>query len=245
MPFPPETLIAVPLIALAAYIILGISGFGSALVNIPLLAHFLPLQTIVPMIVAVDFSATITTQLRFRRDIDIAELKLLVPPMVLGILGGVTLLATLPARITLICLGAFVAAYGAYRLFTPQSAGAISRWWAIPTGLVGGLVGGLLGVGGPIYAAYMAARTDDPARMRATLSAIFSISTGLRLLVFLISGLLIQGEVWWGVVLMLPGMFIGLTIGHRLHGRLDRRHVAAFVSVLLLASGVSLLLKAI
>ena len=41
MPFPPETLIAVPLIGLLAYVILGISGFGSALVTIPLLVHFL------------------------------------------------------------------------------------------------------------------------------------------------------------------------------------------------------------
>jgi len=48
MPFPLETLIATPLIGLLAYIILGISGFGSALVTIPLLVHFLPLQTVVP-----------------------------------------------------------------------------------------------------------------------------------------------------------------------------------------------------
>ncbi len=245
MPFAPETLVAVPLIALAAYIILGISGFGSAMVNIPLLAHFLPLQTIVPMIVAVDFSATITTQLRFRRDIEIAELKLLVPPMVVGILAGVTLLATLPARITMLCLGVFVAGYGAYRLFAPQSARKISRWWGVPTGLIGGLLGGLLGVGGPVYAAYMAARMDDPARMRATIATIFSISTGLRLIVFLLSGLLLQTEVWWGVALMLPGMFTGLYIGHRLHGRLGRRQVGAFISLVLVASGVSLLLKAV
>jgi uncharacterized membrane protein YfcA len=245
MPFPLETLIGVPLIALAAYIILGISGFGSALVSIPLLAHFLPLQTIVPMIVAVDFSATVATQLRFRRDIENAELKLLVPPMIAGILAGVTLLAMLPARITLLALGVFVAGYGAYRLLTPQSARKISRWWGIPTGLVGGLIGGLFGVGGPIYAAYMTARVDDPAKMRATLSAIFSVSTGLRLLVFVFSGLLLQADVWWGVALMLPGMFIGLYIGHHLHGRLGRRQVSVFISVLLVASGLSLLLKAV
>jgi hypothetical protein len=151
----------------------------------------------------------------------------------------------LPARITLLALGVFVAGYGAYRLLTPQSARKISRWWGIPTGLVGGLIGGLFGVGGPIYAAYMTARVDDPAKMRATLSAIFSVSTGLRLLVFVFSGLLLQADVWWGVALMLPGMFIGLYIGHHLHGRLGRRQVSVFISVLLVASGLSLLLKAV
>ncbi|HZP94189.1 MAG TPA: sulfite exporter TauE/SafE family protein [Burkholderiales bacterium] len=245
MPFPLDTLVAIPLIGLLAYIILGVSGFGSALVNIPLLAHFLPMPAIVPMIVTVDFAATFATQLRFRREVERAELKLVIPPMIAGILLGVTLLATLPKQATLALLGLFVTGYGLYRLAARATPNTISRWWGIPTGLAGGLVGGLFGVGGPIYAAYVAARVHDPMRMRATLSAIFSVSTGLRLLVFLASGLLLQTEVWYGVALMLPAMFVGLFIGHRLHGRLDRRRLSGFVSLLLVASGLSLLWKAL
>jgi uncharacterized membrane protein YfcA len=236
---------AIPLIALAAYVILGISGFGSALVNIPLLAHFLPIHTIVPMIVTVDFSATIATQLRFRGDIEISELKLIVPGMIVGIVVGVTLLATLPARITLLLLGIFVTGYGVYRLLSKSAHVQIPRWWGVPTGLVGGLLGGLFGVGGPVYAAYLAGRIADPARMRTTLAAIFSISTGFRLVIFLLSGLLLQAEVWWGVALMLPGMLAGLLIGYRLHGRLRREQAVMAVNVLLLASGLSLLMRAI
>lgn len=244
MPFPLETLLATPLIGLLAYIILGISGFGSALVTIPLLVHFLPLQTVVPLIVFVDFLATATTGLRFREDVETAELKMVIPPMIVGILSGVTLLATLPKQATVILLGGFITGYGVYRLVVKPSNRSLARWWGIPTGLFGGLVGGLFGVGGPIYAAYMAARIPDHARMRATLSAIFSCSTGLRLLVFLLSGLLLQAEVWWGVLLLLPSMVIGLAIGHRLQARLSRGQVGGFISVLLIASGASLLWKA-
>jgi uncharacterized membrane protein YfcA len=244
MPFPLETLIATPLIGLLAYIILGISGFGSALVTIPLLVHFLPLQTVVPLAVLVDFLATATTGIRFREDVETAELKFLVPPMIAGILAGVTLLATLPQQATVILLGAFVTGYGVYRLIAKASTTSVSRWWGIPTGLVGGLVGGLFGVGGPIYAAYLTARIPDHARMRATLSAVFSCSTGFRLLVFLLSGLMLQKEVWWGVLLLVPSMLIGLTFGHRLHAKLSREQVGGFISVLLVASGISLLWKA-
>ncbi len=120
----------------------------------------------------------------------------------------------------------------------------MSRWWGIPTGLVGGLVGGLFGVGGPIYATYMSARIHDPARMRATLSAVFSFSTGLRLVVYLISGLLLQPEVWWTFLLLLPSMPVGLAIGHRLHAKLTREQVGRFISALLVVSGLSLLWKA-
>ncbi len=86
MPFPLETLIAVPLIGLLAYIILGISGFGSALVTIPLLVHFLPLQSVVPLVVMVDFLATVTNGVRFREHVEVAELKLLIPAVIAGIL---------------------------------------------------------------------------------------------------------------------------------------------------------------
>ncbi len=245
MPFPLETLVAVPLIGLLAYIILGISGFGSALVTIPLLVHFLPLQSVVPLVVMVDFLATVTNGVRFREHVEVAELKLLIPSVIVGILSGVTLLAMLPKNAALLLLGILVTGYGIYRLLTRPSGKAISRWWGIPTGLIGGLIGGLFGVGGPIYATYMSVRIHDPARMRATLSAVFSFSTGLRLAVYLLSGLLLQSEVWWGFLLLLPAMPVGLVIGHRLHARLTREQIGRFISVLLVVSGMSLLWKAL
>ncbi len=245
MPFPPETLIAVPLIGLLAYIILGISGFGSALVSIPLLVHLLPLQSVVPLVVMVDFLATVSTGVRFREHVETAELKLLIPAVIVGILSGVTLLAMLPKHAALLTLGGLVTGYGIYRLLTRPSNNPVSRWWGIPTGIVGGLIGGLFGVGGPIYATYMAARIHDPSRMRATLSTVFSFSTGLRLTVYLVSGLLLQSEVWWAFLLLLPSMPVGLAIGHRLHTKLTREQVGRFISVLLVISGLSLLWKAV
>ena len=244
MPFSPETLFAVPLIGLLAYTILGISGFGSALVTIPLLVHFLPLQAVVPLVVTVDFLATVTNGVRFREHVDVAELKLVIPAAVVGILSGVTLLATLPKHAAVLTLGSLVTVYGVYRLVARPSSQPVSRWWGIPTGLVGGLTGGLFGIGGPIYATYLAARIHDAARMRATLSAVFSFSTGLRLTVYLIAGLLLESTVWWAFLLLLPAMPVGLFIGHRLHARLTPRQIGRFVSVLLVASGLSLLWKA-
>ena len=81
--------------------------------------------------------------------------------------------------------------------------------------------------------------------MRATLSAVFAFSTGLRLVVYLISGLLFQSEVWWAFVLLLPSMPVGLAIGHRLQAKLTREHVGRLLSLLLIASGLSLLWKAL
>ena len=245
VPFATEALIAVPLIGLLAYIVLGMSGFGSALITIPLLVHFLPLKSVVPLVVLVDFLATVSSGVRFREHVETAELKLLIPAVFAGVLSGVTLLTTLSRHAALLMLGIFVAGYGAYRLLVNPSAKAVSRWWGIPAGLAGGLVGGLFGVGGPIYATYLTARIPDPARMRATLSAVFAFSTGLRLVVYLISGLLFQSEVWWAFLLLLPSMPVGLAIGHRLQAKLTREQVGRLLSLLLISSGLSLLWKAL
>ena len=84
-----------------------------------------------------------------------------------------------------------------------------SRWWSIPTGLIGGLSGGLFGMGGPIYVMYLSGRIEDPSRLRASLSAVFSINSGARLSLFLLAGLLAQTEVWIGALYLLPFMALG------------------------------------
>lgn len=243
MPFPIETIVAMALIALVAYTILGISGFGSALVNIPLLAHFLPLTTILPILVLVDFTATSTNGLKFRHDIDMADIKTVVPTMCVGIAIGVALLSRAPGNALLPVLGLSIVVYGLYRLREPITTRFISPKWGYITGLAGGFVGGLFGIGGPIYATYMSRRSNDFAKMRATMSAIFTVSTAFRIAAFLVTGLLLGPQVWWGFAIILPFMFIGLNLGHKLHGKLQRTHLSYFISVLLVASGISLVAR--
>jgi len=243
MPFPLETIVAMALIALVAYTILGISGFGSALVNIPLLAHFLPLTTILPILVLIDFTATSTNGLKFRHDINVADIKTVVPTMCVGIAIGVALLSRTPANDLLPVLGISIVIYGLYRLREPMASRFISPKWGYITGLTGGLIGGLFGIGGPIYATYMSRRTNDFAKMRATMAAIFSVSTAFRIAAFLVAGFMLDPQVWWGFAIILPFMFIGLSIGHKLHGKLERKHLSYFISVLLVASGISLVAR--
>jgi hypothetical protein len=243
IPFPLETIVAMALIALVAYTILGISGFGSALVNIPLLAHFLPLTTILPILVLADFTATSTNGLKFRRDIDVSDIKTVVPMMCVGIAIGVALLSRTPGNELLPVLGVSIVLYGLYRLREPMATRFITPRWGYITGLAGGLMGGLFGIGGPIYATYMSRRTNDYAKMRATMAAIFTVSTAFRIAAFLVTGFLLDAQVWWGFAIILPFMFIGLNIGHKLHGKLERKHLSYFISLLLVASGISLVAR--
>lgn len=243
MPFPLEVLPLAGVILLFGYTVLAVGGFGSALVSMPLLALLLPLKLVVPVMLLLDFTGMLSQGVRLRRDLDVTEMGAVVPPQVLGMIVGVAALVWLPGPALLVFLGLFILGYGLYSLRAPPRRKPIARWWAIPTGLFGGLIGGMFGTGGAVFALYYTMRIPELTRMRATMSAVFVVSTGTRLILFLLSGLLLQREVWVAYLLLVPFVWGGLFVGHRLQGKLTPAQVARVVSVLLLFSGGSVLWK--
>lgn len=245
MPLPLELWIPCAGIVLLGYVVLGLGGFGSALVSMPLLALVLPIRMVVPLMLLLDFVGMLVNGVRLRHDVDKDEVRAIVPPLLGGMAVGVTALVVLPGRALLFALGVFILAYGVFTLKPRPGRKPVKRIWSLPAGVFGGLIGGMFGTGGAVFAMYFMARIPDVARMRATMSAVFVVSTGSRLALFLLSGLLLQREVWLAFVSLVPMVFVGLSIGHRLHGRLTRMQVARLLSLLLLGSGASVLIKAL
>lgn len=244
MPFTLDIWIACAAIVLLGYTVLGLGGFGSALVSMPLLALMLPLQMVVPLMLLLDFVGMLANGVRLRREVDRSELRALIGPLLAGVGLGVTFLVVLPGRALLAALGLFILGYGLYSLRPRPAREPVSRVWALPAGFFGGLIGGMFGTGGAVFAMYCTARIPDIARMRGTLSAVFVVSTGTRLVLLLLSGLLLQRDAWLGFVALVPMVFAGLSLGHHLHGRLSPLQVARVISLMLVASGVSVLTKA-
>ncbi len=245
MPFPLEAVLLGPLIVLCGYVVLGVGGFGSALVSMPLLALVLPIKMVVPIMLLLDFVGMLTQGVRLRRDLDHSEMLAVVPWQLTGMATGVAALVVLPAQALLTALGIFILTYAIYSLRHHPNRKAIARWWAAPAGLFGGLIGGMFGTGGAVFAMYFTARIPDPSRMRATMSAVFVVNTSARLALFLMTGLLFQRDIWLAFAVLVPLVLVGTYIGHRLHGKLTRLQVARLISVLLLFSGVSVLVKAL
>jgi uncharacterized membrane protein YfcA len=54
---------------LGAYFIRGITGFGSGLIAVPLLALILPLQTVVPLVLVPDFCASLVMSHKARTNV--------------------------------------------------------------------------------------------------------------------------------------------------------------------------------
>ena len=237
MPLPPESLVIAALIVAGAFVIFGITGFGSTIVAVPLLAHLLPLKFVIPMFVLLDFGAALRTGFKFHSTIAVRELAWLVPGMLAGIAAGVFLLVNLPGHLILIALGIFVFGYGLYA--------ASGRAWALPVGGFGGVISALFGAAGPLYVIFLGARGLDAAQVRATMSVVFIITTGTRIALFAVAGLFAQDGVLTAALLFALPMLAGLWIGHHAHVTLSRRRLMQVIGTLLVVSGGSLIVRAL
>lgn len=232
-------------ILLAAYFIRGITGFGSGLIAVPLLALFMPLKFVVPLMLLLDFSASVVMGgFNFKR-VRWREIGVLVPFGIVGVVMGTTLLVNLPAAPMLITLAVFVFIFAVRNVLNLHGDKLVSRGWAVPAALTGGTVGALFGTGGPPYVIYLSHRIRDKSDLRATFAALFVTDGLARIVSFLVAGLLVDAQVWLAYLIALPIMLGALYLGGRAHVGLTQSQMTRLVGVLLLVSSLSLLFKAL
>jgi uncharacterized membrane protein YfcA len=242
---PWTTLVAVGLIVTLGYTVYGITGFGSSMVAVPLLAHFLPLRFAVPMMLVFDLFAGVLLGLKSRGHLDRRELLRLLPFLVAGMVVGATLLARAPERWLLMLLGAFVLGYASLNLLRRSTPALIPTKWAIPAGTIGGVFTALYGTGGPIYTMYLARRLPDKSVLRATIGTLILFAALARLVLFTASGFYSQHGLLPLAFALVPCALAGYLAGSQLHARLPAQRVAQGLWLLLVAGGASLLWRGV
>lgn len=229
-------------IIFTAYTVKGLSGFGSGLIAIPLLAFLFPLTVIVPVLGLLSYSGTLMQSFHLRKQVVWSDLLPLIPFSLLGIIIAIWLLVTVDANILVLALGVFVLSYSIYSLL-PIPVHAGSRLWAIAAGSFGGMVGALFGTGGPFYVVYLKMRQVDKSQFRATIAMIFLFDGGARMTGYALNGLFTP-QVLWMIVMLMPVLFLGMYVGHHLHIKIDQHRFNQVISLLLMVSGTMLIFKA-
>ena len=237
-------LVFISLTVFVAYVIFGICGFGSTLIAVPLMAHFFPLQFVIPVIVLVDCVASVRQGLRLRTGMNQREMLAMLPFILAGMAIGAFVLVQAPGNILLPLLGVFVTAYGVYYAMRHESVFRVARWTAAPIGLFAGAMSSLFGMAGPLYVMYLAGRGSTPEQIRATMPVIFSFTTIGRIVLFGALGLITQ-DVLVTAALLAPVMLLGVWCGNRWHARFTRENVVRAIGAVLTLSGASLLLRAL
>ncbi|WP_296949203.1 TSUP family transporter [uncultured Massilia sp.] len=227
-----------------AYAVFTLVGFGSALVASGPLAMVMAPSRVIPLLALLDFFGAATRGWRARRDVAWTEFRHLFPGMLAGQCLGITVLARAGTAFTLAALGLFVAGQGLRGLLARPGNTARAPRWPFLHGLFGGLLGGLFGSGGFVYAAWLERRLENRSAFRATQAVLIALSTVWRIVLCLSLGLL-DARLLLTALCFVPAVLLGVLAGRRIDLRLGRAQLFAVLNVLLVASGVGLLARAV
>ena len=233
-------------VALLGYTVLGLTGFGSALVIVPLLAWQWPLPEVVALTLLLNVPASaLHSGLNWRR-VQWSELLRLLPGLVLGTGVGLWLTQHMPARWPLLLLGTYVALVGLNALRRPVvSRAPAAASWAYGVGAAVGLVEMLFGTAGPVVVAWLSRRVPDVHNMRASTPMIITVAASTVLVGMAVEGRLSNPMLWsrWSVLIVMA--LLGVALGHRLASRVPVVRLRQIICSLLVVSGALLALNAL
>lgn len=243
LPGGPLTLAVFAAAAFAGSLVFGLTGFGAALLTIPVATHFVPLPFALALFSLMDLANSARLGFENPRHAVRAEWLRLIPMIVVGTAIGVTLLVNMPRKAGMLALGIFVIAYALWSLWKPGGSGRIAAGWAWLAGLAGGLTSTLFGAGGPPYVIYLSQRGLSKEALRATLGFATFSSISLRVIAFLVSGILLDLRVWLSLIAVLPAAWIGLSLARRLYTKVSREGLLRAMALVLLVSGAGLIVR--
>jgi hypothetical protein len=232
-------------IAFLGALIFGVTGFGAALVTIPLATHLVPLKFALALFVLADLAAALSIGLEKPKNAVRAEWTRLVPMIVVGTALGVTVLVNLPRAAGMLLLGVFVVSFAILSLVRRAEPGVVSPRWAWVAGFAGGITSTVFGAGGPPYAIYLSQRGLTKEQFRATLGFATLTSISLRLIAFVLTGLLLEKNVWLTAIAVVPACLLGIWVARKIFLRISRDALMRAVALLLLFSGASLISRAV
>jgi hypothetical protein len=234
------------LIVFASFVVRGMSGFGSSLVAMPLLVFVMPIHAAVPMMGLLVFVLFCFLLVRDRRDVIWRELWLLLGPTLIGVVAGIVLFRALDNQLLLKCLGVITIGYALYALAVhyfglPEV--KCSERWAVLAGFSGSFIDTLFGGGGgTVIVIYMHLRRIGKVQFRATAAVLWFFEMTARVLGYTFAGYYTASTLLLAA-LMLPMVWGGTWCGERIHSRISQETFSKLLAVLLIASGVTLLLK--
>ncbi len=224
-----------------AGLVQGLSGFGSALVAVPLLALLLPIETVVPLMALLAIGITAVNLWHVRHALRAASLYRLLAGYLIGTPLGLYFLVRAPEALVLGLLGLFIGGYAALALTGRHPQWDWLRTQTMGLGTVSGALGAAFSTNGPPVILHVAAHRDwSPDRQKATLSGFFLASSLITVSAHALGGLITPGVLEWGAWSLVP-LALGTLSGIRLYTRLGEHDYKRIVFSLVLLMGVLLL----
>ncbi|MCO5073319.1 MAG: sulfite exporter TauE/SafE family protein [Rhizobiaceae bacterium] len=193
----------------------GFSGFGGALIFVPLASSLIGAKHAVPLLLIVDLALTPGLVPRAWHQADRSNVAVMAIGAMIGIPLGTYLLAHVDGVTIRWAIVAIVVVLLALLMSGWRYHGSAPAGVTIAVGVTSGLFSGAAQVGGPPVVAYWLGSPITPQKVRANIVLYFAIASVMSVLSYLFAGVL----TWQSVKLSLligPAFALGLFAGLRL-----------------------------
>ena len=217
-------------IVFVATVVRSAFGFGEALVAVPLLALFIPLQVATPLAVMLSITVAAAIVIQDWRQIHLRSAAGLVVATLFGLPVGLLILTHAHRELARASLGILIALFAAFSLAAPERfrIEREHRGLLLSVGFVAGILGGAYGMNGPPLAVYGSLCRWPPQRFRATLQAYFLPASTLALIGFWSAGLwtrTVTLDYLWSIPVLIPAVLLGRSLNRRFSGPVFLRAV--------------------
>lgn len=220
-----------------AGLVRGFSGFGAAMVMMPVLAILYGPIVAVPTGLILDLILGAPLLPNAVRHVEPRRIGLLTVASAVGIPFGTWILLTLEAGVLRICMSAVVLS-AVFLLVTGwRHKGGAHAGGTLAAGLASGALNGAVGMGGPPVVFYFLSGTDAAIKIRASLIVFFTFLDIFSLIALVSAGKIGVPELVRPVLLVIP-LLVGVWVGSRMFHRGGDRFYRAVAIVIL--AGVAL-----
>ena len=233
------TIALVVAVVFCAAFVQSLSGFGFALIVMPLITLVVGLRTAAPLVALAGLTSYAINLIRYRQSVNLKEVLRMGASSALGIPIGVWALAHVDESLVTGLLGSILIAYAVYGLARPATARLCSPRWVYPAGFIAGCLGGAYNTAGPPVIVYASLRRWPKDEFRAVLQAFFLLNAALIVGAHYVTRHLTAGVLTL-YVYAAPALLLGMLAGSRFDRKLEADRFRTLVLVLLLLLGVSL-----
>ena len=222
----------------------SLTGFGSALVAVPLLSLYVDAKLAV--VISTLLSTTVSAPLLFevRRQVQLAKVAPLAIGSVVGVPVGILILRDVDAGVLKILVAAVVILASALLFLSPRlTLGGRNTLSSLVTGALSGLLRASTSMAGPPVVLYTLSHEKEIEEFRSTVLALF-LFTGVLTVPGLIVAGLISRDALIATAVAVPGMALGLLVGTRLRSRVEPKLFRTLVLAVLVLTSIGVIVSA-
>ena len=219
-------------------------GFGFGLISMPLLALFMDIKVVTPLVAVISITLSTFIIAQSRKEVDFKNIWKLVLASVLGIPVGLYVLKGTGDSIMKIILALMIILFSLYSLFGRIELRLKSNWPGYIFGFLSGIVGTAYNMAGPPIIIYGALKGWKPAGLRNFLFSFLFPSSILIVSSHYLGGLVTRTVIHYSL-LSIPIVLFNVIVGGRLNKKIPIAQFNRIIYVFLLGVGGFLIFKVI